>query len=370
MADGDREDKEERTEKATPKRRKEAREKGNVAQSPEVSTTVILLLGVLGVWCAGSFISRRLGELLRTTFTSYTSVVLTPSSVQQMGVRLLEQTAVVMAPVLLVVVLAAFAASAMQFGFLWAPEALKPKWSQIKPKLSRLNIFSKDKLVDLGVSVAKIALISLVAYWSLKACLPRFLPLMDETVPQIAAFIVGVSFRITLRIALLLIVLAVLDLIWKHHRREDKLKMTKQQVKDEHKNVEGDPVIKGRIRGLQLKVSMQRMMQKVPKADVVITNPTHYAIALRYEPETMPAPEVVAKGARLLAERIIELARMHHVAIVQNPPLAQALYKAVEVGGFVPVAFYHAVAEVLAYVYAIGRARRGVPAAVAAPARP
>jgi flagellar biosynthetic protein FlhB len=123
-------------------------------------------------------------------------------------------------------------------------------------------------------------------------------------------------------------------------------------------------MIKGRIRGLQVKVSMQRMMHQVPKADVVITNPTHYAVALRYDPETMPAPKVIAKGARLLAERIIELAMMHHVPIVQNAPLAQALYKAVEVGGFIPIAFYHAVAEVLAYIYAISRARRRMPVGV------
>ncbi len=355
------EDKEARTEKATPKRRSETREKGNVAQSPEVGSVVVLFLGIVSIWFAGSFISGRFQELMRTTFTTYTSVELTPSSVQQLLVGTVARMAVMIAPIMLVLVLAAFAASAMQFGFLWAPQALKPKLSQLQPKLSRLNMLSKDKLIDLAVAVGKITLISLVAYWSLKAYLPRFLPLMDQTVPQIADFTVGIAFRIVIRIIVLLIVLAALDYLWKRHRYEDKIKMTKQQVKDERKNVEGDPMIKGHIRGLQLKASMQRMMQDVPKADVVITNPTHYAIALRYDPETMPAPKVVAKGARLLAERIIELAKMHHIPIVENAPLVQALYKAVEVGGYVPLAFYHAVAEVLAYVFAIGRARRGVP---------
>jgi len=358
MAD---EDKEARTEKATPKRRTEAREKGNVAQSPEVGTSVVLLLGLMCLWLGGSFMTGQLREFMRATFTGYASVEITPSSVQQMLVRTTTRVAVMIAPLMLVLLVAAFGSSFVQFGFLWSPQALKPKWSQIRPKLSKLNLLSKDKLVDLAVAVGKITLISLVAYWSLSAYLPRFLPLMDQSVAEIAAFTVGVALRVVLRIVLLLMVLGVLDYLWKRHRREEKLKMTKQQVKDERKNIEGDPMIKGRIRGLQLKSSMQRMMRDVPKADVVITNPTHYAIALRYEPETMPAPRVVAKGARLLAERIMELAGMHHVPVVQNAPLAQALYKSVEVGGYVPVAFYHAVAEVLAYVFAIGRARQGVP---------
>jgi flagellar biosynthetic protein FlhB len=360
------EDKEARTEKATPKRRREAREKGNVAQSPEVGSVVVLFLGTVCVWLGGSFISGQFQDLMRTTFITYTSVEVTPASAQEMLVGILGRIGIMIAPVMLALIVAALVSSTMQFGFLWSPQALKPKLSQIQPKLSRINFFSKDKLMDLAVAVSKIVLISLVAYWSLKAYLPRFLPLMDQTVPEIANFTVGVAFRIAIRIVVLLIVLAALDYLWKRHRYEEKLRMTKQQVKDERKTVEGDPQIKGHIRGLQLKVSMQRMMQHVPKADVVITNPTHYAIALQYEPETMPAPKVVAKGARLLAERIIELARMHHVPIVENAPLAQALYKAVEVGGYVPVAFYHAVAEVLAYVYAIGRARYAAP--VGAPA--
>lgn len=358
MAD---EDKDARTEKATPKRRTEAREKGNVAQSPEVGTSVVLLLGLMCLWLSGSFMAGQLREFMRATFTGYASAEITPSSVQQMLVGTVTRVAVMIAPLMLVLVVAAFGASFMQFGFLWSPQALKPKWSQIRPKLSKLNLLSKDKLVELAVVVGKITLIGLVAYWSLRAYLPRFLPLMDKSVAQIAEFTVGVSLRVVLRIVLLLMVLGALDYVWKRHRREEKLKMTKQQVKDERKNIEGDPTIKGRIRGLQLKSSMQRMMRDVPKADFVITNPTHYAIAFLYEPETMPAPRVVAKGARLLAERIMELAGMHHVPVVENAPLAQALYKSVEVGGYVPVAFYHAVAEVLAYVFAIGQARQGVP---------
>jgi len=355
------EDKEARTEKATPKQRNEARQKGNVAQSPEVGSVLVLFFGVVVVWLFGSFISSRLQDLMRSTFNTYTSVEITPSSAQAILVQTILRMGVMLAPVLLVLIVAAVASSTIQFGFLWSPQALKPKLDQIRPKLNRINFLGKDKLVDLAVAVAKITLISLVAYWSLKAYLPRFLPLMDQGVPQIVSFMVGVAFRISIRIIVLLIVLAIVDYFWKRHRYEEKLKMTKQQVKDERKNVEGDPMIKGHIRGLQLKVSMQRMMSQVPKADVVITNPTHYAIALRYDPETMPAPKVIAKGARLLAERIIELATMHHVPIVQNRPLAQALYKAVEVGGFIPMAFYHAVAEVLAYIYAIGHARRRTP---------
>ncbi|MBN1916622.1 MAG: flagellar biosynthesis protein FlhB [Verrucomicrobia bacterium] len=351
------EDKEARTETATPKRRNEAREKGSVAQSADVSSVVVLFLGLLCLWFGGSFISRQFKDLLRVTFETYTSVELTPSSTYPLLLQILGRVALMMAPVLLVVVVASVVASVIQYGWLWSPQALKPKLDQLKPKLSRLNMLSKDKLVDLAVAVGKIALIGLVAYWSIKGYLLRFVPLMDQTVPQIADFTVGVALRVSLKIIIVLIVLATLDYVWKRHRHEEKLKMTKQQVKDERKNVEGDPQVKGHIRGLQLKASMRRMMHEVPKADVVITNPTHYAIALQYDAEVMPAPKVIAKGARLLAERIIALAKAHHVPIVQNPPLAQALYKSAEVGGFVPIAFYHAVAEVLAYVYALGQAR-------------
>jgi flagellar biosynthetic protein FlhB len=356
------EDKEARTEPATPKHRQEARQKGSVAQSPEVSSVVVLFLALLCIWFGGSFMSGQLKDLLRSTLETYTSVEITPASIQRLLLQGLVRMGLLMAPVLLVVMVASVMSSIIQFGWLWSPQALKPKLEQIRPKLSRLNLLGKDKLVDLAVAMGKIVLIALVAYWSLKGYLPRLLPLMDQTVPQIADFTVGIALRVSLKIVALLIVLAVFDYLWKRHRHEEKLKMTKQQVKDERKNIEGDPQIKGHIRGMQLKTSMRRMMHGVPKADVVITNPTHYAIALQYDAETMPAPKVIAKGARLLAERIIELAKMHHVPIVQNPPLAQALYKAVEVGGFVPAAFYHAVAEVLAYIYALGRARLRRPA--------
>ena len=194
------EDKEAKTEKATPKRRSEAREKGNVAQSAEVGSVVVLFLGVVCVWIAGSFISGQLQNLMRTTFTTYTSVEITQSSMQGMLIGIVTRVAVMTAPVMLVLIVAAFVSSAMQFGFLWSPQALKPKLSQIQPKLSRINFLGKDKLVDLAVAVAKITLISLVAYWSLKAYLPRFLPLMDQGVPQIVSFMVGVAFRVSIRI--------------------------------------------------------------------------------------------------------------------------------------------------------------------------
>lgn len=359
------EDKDSRTEKATPKQRSQAREKGQVAQSPEVGSVVSLLLGLVCIWVGGSSISHQMKDLLKTTFTTYTTIELTPISTHQLLINTLGRIAIMLAPIMLVLVVAAFVSSIMQYGFLWAPQALKLKVNQLKPQLKRLNMLSKDKLVDLGVSLAKITAISLIAYWSLKGYLPYFVPLMDESVSEIADFTVAVALRVCLRIIILLVVIAALDYLWKRHKHEENLKMTKQQVKDERKNVEGDPMIKGHIRGLQLKASMRRMMANVPEADVVITNPTHYAIALSYDAETMPAPKVVAKGARLLAERIIALAQMHHIPIVHNRPLAQALYKAVEVGGFVPMAFYHAVAEVLAYIYAIGQGRKRAAAGAA-----
>jgi flagellar biosynthetic protein FlhB len=210
---------------------------------------------------------------------------------------------------------------------------------------------SLKSLVELGKSIIKILFIGGIAYLILKSDLEEFPNLIQQEVGQIVVFIARVSLKLFFLVSLAMIVLAVLDYIYQRWQYEQDLKMTKQEVKDEFKQSQGDPKVKARIRGVQLEMARRRMMEAVPEADVVITNPTHLAIALKFDSREMIAPRVVAKGAGFVAQRIREIAEENRIPLVEEKPLAQALYKMVEIGDYIPAELYRAVAEVLAYVY-------------------
>jgi len=205
--------------------------------------------------------------------------------------------------------------------------------------------------VELGKSIMKLLIIGGISYGLIKAEMKGFPPLMQQGVGEIFLFIAQVAFKILFFVCLALIILALLDYIYQRWQFEQSIKMTKQEVKDEHKQVEGDPKVKSRIRKAQLEMAARRMMEAVPEADVVITNPVHLAVALKFEASEMVAPTVIAKGAGHIAERIKEIASEHQVPIVEDKPLAQTLFKMVEIGEFIPAELYRAVAEILAYVY-------------------
>ena len=343
--------KEDKTEKATPKKRNKARSEGNVAQSQEVGTVAILTCGVLGIYFFGSSIVRYLSQTMLYFFRESAGADVNQAWISYTLARLISGTFITLAPFLIILIITTFAVSYLQIGFLMTTKSLKPKLSSLKPSLKKLNFLSKDKLVTLGISVGKLAVIGLVTYMTIKKELASFIPLMDQTVGQLWLFICKLAFRIIMKACMIMVLLAVIDYVYKRWKYEDDMKMTKQEVKDERKMQEGDPEVKGRIRGKQRQFAMQRMMADVPDADVVITNPTTYAVAVKYNPEGMAAPKVMAKGARLVADRIKEVARMHDIPIIENKPLAQALFKVVEVGYFIPLSFYKAVAEILAHVY-------------------
>jgi len=245
----------------------------------------------------------------------------------------------------------ALLANYLQVGFVLSSESVQPKLSKIDPIKGFQKLFSIRSLVELAKNMFKISIVGFVVYVTIRGEIENFIPLMYQSVWGILIYIARVAFKIVLMVCLALIILAALDYIYQKWEFEKNLKMTKQEVKDESKQTEGDPLVKARIKRLQRDMARKRMMASVPEADVVITNPTHLAVALRYDQADMFAPKVVAKGTGFIAENIKDIARKNNVTIVNNKPLARVLYKSVDVDEMIPANLYKAVAEVLAFVY-------------------
>ncbi|VBB42489.1 Flagellar biosynthesis pathway component [uncultured Desulfatiglans sp.] len=342
----------ERTEQATPKRREDARKKGRVAQSREIPSVMILFAGLGIFFFAGGWVFSRLSVVMQWVFGQLIDrAELAAGDAELLLMSFFRETLLVMAPLALAVISAAVGANVLQKGFLFNMELLNPDISRLNPLKGIRRMASMKSLVELMKSVLKVAFIGGIGYLLVRSAMDEVLGLVWMEVPEILAFIGDTTFRCVLLITVPLVVLAVADLLFQHWEHERELRMTKQEIKDENKQREGDPFVKARIRRVQMEVARRRMMQAVKEADVVVTNPTHLAVALKYSPETMAAPQVVGKGAGFLAERIKRLAQENGIPVVENRILAQALYKGVEVGGMVPVALYRAVAEVMAYVY-------------------
>ena len=341
----------EKTEKATPKRRQEARKRGQVPQSAEVPSTMVLLGTLLCLLVLGSWFGNRLFGLFGGILEHNLTMEITPGNVFQFFTTYVVQLAWLLGPIFAVALVMAVAAAYFQFGLLFTPVMLKPNLNRLNPITGFRNLFGWRSVVELVKSVLKLAVVGLVVFILLWAERDRFLLLANVPVQQMFAYTADLVARLILFVAVLLFILSLADYAYRRYEHEKSLRMSKQDIKDEHKQAEGDPKVKARIREKQRRFALMRMMQEVPKADVVITNPIHYAVALRYDGATMEAPKVVAKGADYLAIRIREIARAHDVVIVENRPLARTLYERTEIGDTIPADLYHAVAEVLAYVY-------------------
>jgi flagellar biosynthetic protein FlhB len=342
----------ERSERATGKRRMEARKRGQVALSREIPSTLVLitLLGVF--YFSGARVVEGLIRLFGGFFGRLHAIRLhTVSDAGALAAELFQACFGLLAPLVLPLMIAGLAGNIVQIGFEIHTESLAPKFSKLNPIAGLKRIFSLRGLVEMTKSIAKIGFISAIAWSVVSGYLVEFPTLMRRDLGSIWAFTHTAAFRIIFYVCLAMIVLAALDYIYQRWQYEQSLKMTKQEVKDERKQSEGDPQVKSRIRSLQRQAAYHRMIAEVPKSDVVITNPTHLAIALRFDPSEMAAPRVVAKGADHIAERIRAIARENDVPLVENKSLAQALYKLAEPGDTIPVELYRAVAEVLAYVY-------------------
>jgi flagellar biosynthetic protein FlhB len=341
----------ERTEKATPKRKQEARRKGNVPRSNEVNSATILIISGLFFLILGKFMFKELMAVMKVLLSNISSMDLSsdklPHMVKQGGLTF----AVLAGPFMMTVFVAGIASNIIQAGLTFSAHSLEPKLEKINPVEGFKRMFAMRSLVELVKNLIKMGIIGFVGYRTLKGEFSGFIQLLNQDVSQIVAFVGVVTLKLVLRVGVVFAILAVLDFLYQRYEYEKNLKMTKQEIKEEHKQMEGDPLIKSRIRAIQRERARHRMLQDVPKADVVVTNPTHYAVALKYDPEKASAPVVVAKGIRKIALKIKEIAQKHNVPVVERPLVARMLYKSAEIGHEIPVELYQVVAEILAHVY-------------------
>ncbi|TCV90743.1 flagellar biosynthesis protein FlhB [Sulfurirhabdus autotrophica] len=341
----------EKTEPASPRRIEEAREKGQIARSRELTTFAGLLASAGGLILMGPTLIDRLSAVMRHGLTLSREDIFNTTLMLTRLHQASQEILIAFLPFLLLMAVAAVASSIMLSGWMFSFQALTPDIKRLNLFKGMARMFSSHSLVELAKAVAKSALIGGVGAWFIWHNVDVMLSLLtiplDEGMGQVIR-LMGNTLLFVSGSMILIVAIDVPFQLWEHSK---KLKMTKEEVRKEAKESEGDPQLKARIRSMQREMARRRMMSEVPKADVIVTNPTHYAVALRYQDKAMSAPQVVAKGAHLLAERIIELGKENRIPILRTPPLARALYRHAEMGEEIPSELYTAVAEVLAYIY-------------------
>jgi flagellar biosynthesis protein FlhB len=341
-----------KTEDATPKRIQDAEGKGNFAHSRELTSAFVLLFAILAFAMAGAFSTRH---LMATWHNLFTQVHVFQPNLQDMRTLLMwvmDNAFIILSPILFAIMLGGVVANLVQTGGIrFSLHPLLPRFHKMNPWNGFKRMFSRIALMELFKSISKVTLISLVAYLTIKGRFDEIPPMMGKSVGQILIYMGEVALEIMIKVLMVMIFLAFLDYIFQRFTYLKNLRMTKQEVKDERKDTEGNPQIKQRVRNVQMEMMKRRMMSAVPEADVVITNPTHIAVVIRYDQENSDAPMVVAKGKGVIAEKIRELAKEHDIPLVEDKPLARLLFKTVEIGQMIPAHLYKAVAEILAYVY-------------------
>ncbi|WP_018660077.1 flagellar biosynthesis protein FlhB [Heyndrickxia acidiproducens] len=341
----------EKTEKATPKKRRDTRKKGQTAKSQDINTAIVLLAVFLFLYFGAGTIGKPMSQLVHTSLTEYMLQDVTEQSIHKIFIEIVKQMASMLVPVMAVAFIAGIVANLAQTGFIFTGEGLKPSLGKLNPLTGIKRILSIRALVELLKSELKMMLIGVVAFSVLWTNISDILNLPFKSAAASLQVVGHLTLSIGLASSIALFALAILDYLYQRFDFEKNIRMSKQDIKDEFKNTEGDPFIKSKIRQKQKEMAMKRMMQEVPDADVVITNPTHYAICLKYDETKSDAPLVIAKGADYLAQKIKEIARENDIVMMENRPLARALYAQVEVGDVIPEQFFKAVAEILAYVY-------------------
>ena len=345
---------EEKTEEATPKRRQDAREKGQVAKSVELNSAFIILASFLSLKILGSVMYEEVAAFLRLTYSTLARSDLTVLEAHRIIISMAIVVIKVALPIMLVIVLISVLVNILQVGVSFTTKPLMPSLDKINPITGFGRLFSKRVLVDLIKSILKIVIIGYFIYRFISKELVNFPGFINQDLTISLTKTVQVILEMAFQIGAVILVMAVLDYFYQWWEHNQNIKMSKKELKEEYKQAEGDPKLKGKIKERQRAMAMQRMMQEVPTASVVVVNPTHFAVALKYEKE-MPAPIVVAKGQDFLAQRIKDMAKENNVAIVENKPLARSLYSLADIGSAVPPELYQAVAEVLAYVYRLNK---------------
>lgn len=350
---------EEKTEQATPKRRQDTRKKGQTARSSELSSALILLAGIMSVYL---LLPAPLRRLFRYFTSIWGNLAVDDLSVMS-SVRLFREVALqvglVLLPLFAVLVLAAWLSSLGQVGFLLSGKPLEPSLGRLNPLEGMKRMFSKRSFVELLKALFKLCGIAYVAYQSVNDATRWSSSFVGMSISVSFAALANLIYRTSLRIGFFLLVIGVVDYVYQRYEFNQKLRMSKQEIKEEYKQAEGDPKIKAQIRERQRQMSRRRMMEDVPKADVVIVNPVHLAIALQYDPKKSDAPIVLAKGQGYLAQKIKAIAKEHRISVVEDKPLAHALFRAAEIGRTIPPEFYQAVAEILAFIFRSKQRRSG-----------
>jgi flagellar biosynthetic protein FlhB len=357
------EDMGDKTEAPTPKRRLEAREQGDIARSPDL-TAAVLLIGALMLFDSfGGGLFKALRTMVAEMLTLRTSTDLSPDSAGPLMLHAVMAVSLAMVPLMVGVMLIALLANIAQTGLVFSTTRLQPNLAALNPIRGFSKIFGGGQgTVRLVMSLLKVCLVALTAYSAIHGRIGQIVLVQQLSFLQIFGMASGIIYAITLRIGILLLVLSLLDYMYQRFHHEQELKMTKQEVKEEMKRMEGDPHVKARRKQIVMAQHRERLKNDVPKADVIVTNPTEFAVALKYDSTAMHAPKVVAKGQGYFAARIREIAIANGIPILERKPLARALYKMCNVGQEIPEQFYSAVAEILAYVYELsGKLRQKQP---------
>lgn len=346
-----------RTEQATPRRLERAREEGSVVRAHALAGAAVLLAGALLLLLAGAKLIDLLESSLRFGLALEPEAMRDPSRLVAAAANVVWPAVMILAPFLLILAGVGFVADLAVGGWIISTKPLMPDFTRIDPLKGFGRLFSREALAEIVKALVKFIVIGVIAAWLLRSWIGDFLHVAAESWPYAPHHVAAMSGEVFMILAVALAAVTVLEVPWQVWQHRDRLKMSRQEIKDEQKDQEGSPQTKRRIRGLRIKLARARMMTEVPKADVVVVNPEHFAAALAYREDRMRAPRLVAKGTGLIALRIRSVAEEHGIAVVEAPPLARSINRFVDLGDEIPVGLYRAVAEVLAYVYKLRTAR-------------
>ncbi len=344
-------DSQDKTERASSKRREKAREEGQVAKSMDLNAAAVLGLGFLSIYMMGPFMANKIMELMRHTMTNAPEIALSdPTFITVFGDSLLKFF-ILLGPLFALLMVVAFAVNVAQVGFKITPKALEAKFEKLDPIKGTKKIISMKSLVKFFKDSIKLTVIGIVAYKTIEGEFESFFLLPDMSIIQFATIMGKLTLGLALKMGGVIFIISVLDYAYQKYEFEKSIKMSKQDLRDEHKDTEGSPQLKSRIRQVQRDMARSRMMDAVPLADVVVANPTHIAVALKYDAEKGDAPYVLAMGERKIAQKIKQIAKDNGVPVIEDKPLARALFKICSIGDMVPQNLFKAVAEILAHVY-------------------
>lgn len=353
------EDKENKTEEATPKRLRDAKKKGQVAKSGDLISAVSLFIFTILTGVLGQYVFTNGLKLLKNSLSIDYGINLSFTNLRPILINSVIQYFILFAPIAIIAMILGIIINLVQTGFIFTTEPLKPDFKRLNPIEGFKNIFSKKSMFTLGKNMAKLVLVFYMTYRNLSKSIVKLINSGDIGSSKLFYFFIDFIKDLSLNIAFVMLMLGIVDYVFERREYKKNLRMSKQELKDEYKEMEGNPEVKAARQQRQRQIAMGRMMTSIEDATVVVTNPTHIAVVLKYDSEVDQAPKVVAKGAGHIAEKIKEIAREHDIPIMENKPLARAMYKKVEIGDYLPVELYKAVAEILAMVYEMKRKNKG-----------